>query len=129
MKTSWGRHFLNADPVRYEVHRVWIVEGTLKPSERHVYKRRIMYLDEDTWTALIGENFDANGRLWRVVGSMLNFSYDYPAPVNYDTFGVDLISGIYYVQALNGETEGVFYLPGKPESEWAPATLAGRGVR
>ena len=88
-----------------------------------------MYLDEDSWTAILGENYDSNGKLWRVLGAMINFSYDYPAPVSYDTVGVDLISGIYYVQALNGETEGLYYLPGKTEAEWAPATLAGRGVR
>ena len=128
-ETLLGRRFLNSAPVRYEVHRVWIVEGTLKPTERHVYKKRMLYLDEDSWNAILGENYDANGKLWRVLTTLITFSYDYPAPVTYNTVGVDLISGIYYIMALNSETGGCFYVPGKSDKDWSPAALAGRGVR
>ena len=36
---------LNQDLIRYEKHRVWVVEANLKPSERHVYSRRVAYFD------------------------------------------------------------------------------------
>ena len=32
---------------RWELHRVWVVEATLKPGQRHVYSKRTYYLDED----------------------------------------------------------------------------------
>lgn len=45
---------LNPDHTRYELHRVWEVEATLKPGQRHVYAKRHMYLDEDTWQLATG---------------------------------------------------------------------------
>ena len=59
---------------RYEMHRVWVVEATLKPSARHVASKKVIYLDEDSWMALIGEDYDAQGKLWKVRES-------YPVPV------------------------------------------------
>ncbi|KEZ04320.1 hypothetical protein GQ57_19260 [Burkholderia sp. MSh2] len=63
-----------ADGRRYEVHRVWVVEGTLKPTARHASSKKVFYLDEDSWLALVGEDYDAQGKLWKVRES-------YPIPV------------------------------------------------
>lgn len=57
---------LNPEYVRQEVHRVWVLEARLKPSARHVYTRRIFYLDEDSWGIMMSENYDREGNLWRV---------------------------------------------------------------
>ncbi len=59
---------------RYEMHRVWVVEATLKPSARHVASKKVFYLDEDSWLALVANDYDAQGKLWRVRES-------YPIPV------------------------------------------------
>jgi hypothetical protein len=56
---------VNPDYVRYELHRFWVIEGTLKPGMRHIYGKRIIYADEDTWLATWADNFDARGQLWR----------------------------------------------------------------
>jgi hypothetical protein len=32
---------LNPDLVRWELHRVWVVEATLKPEKRHIYSKRV----------------------------------------------------------------------------------------
>ncbi len=63
-----------ADSRRYEMHRVWVVEATLKPTARHVASKKVFYLDEDSWLALAGEDYDAQGKLWKVRES-------YPIPV------------------------------------------------
>ncbi|KWR84297.1 hypothetical protein RN01_07265 [Cupriavidus sp. SHE] len=63
-----------ANSRRYETHRVWIVEATLKSSARHVASKKVFYLDEDSWLALVGEDYDAQGKLWKVKES-------YPIPV------------------------------------------------
>lgn len=55
----------NPDVVRYERHRVWVIEGTLKPGMRHIYARRELYADEDSWLVLWADNYDARGSLWR----------------------------------------------------------------
>jgi hypothetical protein len=37
---------INQDHARYELHRVWVVDSTLKAGTDHVYKRRTLYVDE-----------------------------------------------------------------------------------
>ena len=57
---------LNADLARYEPHRVWVVEATLKPGTSHIYARRVFYVDEDTWTIVHADLYDRRNALWRV---------------------------------------------------------------
>lgn len=57
---------INPEHVRYELHRVWVIEGHLKEGLRHVYKKRVIYADEDTWLAFMGDNYDNRDNLWRV---------------------------------------------------------------
>lgn len=57
---------INPDYMRYELHRVWVVEGYLKDGMRHVYKKRRIYADEDTWLSHISESYDNQDQLWRV---------------------------------------------------------------
>ena len=56
---------VNPEYVRYELHRFWVIEGTLKPGMRHIYSKRVIYADEDTWMAMWADNFDSRGQLWR----------------------------------------------------------------
>lgn len=57
---------INPDFMRYELHRVWVVEGYLKDGLRHVYKKRRIYADEDSWLSYASENYDSRDQLWRV---------------------------------------------------------------
>lgn len=57
---------MNPEYLRYELHRVWVVEGTLKDGERHIYAKRNIYIDEDSWTASVIDHYDSRGELWRV---------------------------------------------------------------
>lgn len=57
--------FVSADFRRYELHRVWEIEGTVKEGVRHSAPKKTLYLDEDTWAALVGDDYDAQGKLWR----------------------------------------------------------------
>ncbi|MCA8031264.1 DUF1329 domain-containing protein [Burkholderia cepacia] len=59
---------------RYELHRVYVVEATLKSNMRHVSQKKVLYLDEDTYLALAGEDYDAQGKLWKA-------KEGYPIPV------------------------------------------------
>ncbi len=51
---------------RYELHRVWVVEATIKQGARHVSPKRTYYLDEDSWNAVLAEDYDVQGALWKV---------------------------------------------------------------
>ena len=53
---------------------MWVVEAKLKPGFRHIYSRRMMYWDEDGYSAGVGENYDAANKLYRVV-SVISFPF------------------------------------------------------
>ncbi|MBA5640078.1 DUF1329 domain-containing protein [Duganella sp. LX20W] len=57
---------MNQDLVRYELHRVWVVESTLKEGKRHIYGKRVFYLDEDSWQLAHVDIYDGRKELWRV---------------------------------------------------------------
>lgn len=57
---------INSDYARYELHRVWKVEGTLKDNERHIYAKRTFYIDEDSWQVSVADHYDNRGELWRI---------------------------------------------------------------
>lgn len=68
-----GENTINSKYVRYELRRVWVIEGELKSGVRHIYGRRVIYADEDTWLALWSDNYDNRDQLYRV--NYVNFYY------------------------------------------------------
>ena len=60
-----GERAVNPAMRRYELHRVWEIEGTVKAGLRHSTPKKTIYLDEDTWMATVGDDYDAQGRLWK----------------------------------------------------------------
>jgi hypothetical protein len=97
---------LNPELTRYELHRVWKVEATLKEGARHVYAKRTFYIDEDTWQAAIVDHYDGRGELWRV-GVEHEFQYrDVNVPWTVAEMLYDLQSGRYLAGSLTNE-EGI----------------------
>jgi hypothetical protein len=98
-----GKNTLNADLVRYELHRVWVVEGTLKPGQRHIYGKRTFYLDEDSWSVVSEDAYDTRGGLWRV--ALLGMVQYYDALVPWYRFGAvhDLTTGSYIAGGFDNE--------------------------
>ena len=94
---------VNPDHLRYELHRVWVVEATLKEGATHLYKRRTFYVDEDSWSILVTDIYDNRDELWRVSeGHVINY---YEKPVLWPTLTVhtDLQAGRYFVSGLDNE--------------------------
>jgi len=56
---------LNPASRRYELHRVWVVEATVKPGMRHIAPKRTFYLDEDSWNFVGAEDYDGQGKLFK----------------------------------------------------------------
>lgn len=69
---------LNPEHVRYELHRVWEVEATLKEGMRHIYAKRVFYIDEDSWSIAHIDQYDGRGELWRIREAHLMPFYDQP---------------------------------------------------
>ncbi len=124
-----GARFLSPDAVRWELHRVWVVDARLRPGKRHVYSRRVFYLDEDSWAALLSDQYDARGELYRVGVTLMAPSYDVPAPFADPFLHYDLATGAY---AINGWPSAAGWLrlgDCRAENEWSPDALAGAGIR
>ncbi|MNZ44111.1 hypothetical protein D3C78_617330 [compost metagenome] len=121
---------LNPDHVRWELHRVWVVEATLKEGKRHIYSKRVFYIDEDSWAALASDQYDGQGQLYRTVIATPTQSYDVVAPFTNSYFAYDLVGGIYtLVVHLGDEKGGLKYIKPLSERDWNADSLAGRGVR
>ncbi len=96
---------INPEHLRYEKHRVWVVEATLKEGQRHIYKRRTFYVDEDSWQILVVDQYDNRDQLWRVSeGHGINY---YEVPTYWTTLEVhtDLQAGRYLAIGLDNENE------------------------
>jgi hypothetical protein len=92
---------VNPDLMRYELHRVWIVEATLKPGQSHIYGKRRFYIDEDSWTVLMEEAYSRRGDLWRVALHGVALAYDVGVPWIRASIYHDLDSGSYFVGGLD----------------------------
>jgi hypothetical protein len=90
----------NPDYMRYELRRVWVLEADLKPGYRHIYKKRMLYLDEDTWHAVMADNYDARGELWKHAEQNYYYAYDMDAWEAGNAFYYDLNSGGYVAYNL-----------------------------
>ncbi len=115
---------INPDYTRYELHRVWVVDGTLKAGFSHVYRRRTFYLDEDSWTILLEDTYGNRGDLWRVGIHGQEQYYDVPGS-GY-RYGIihDLDSGTYYAGGLDNEMKsvGTFEIKGRV-SDYVPDAI------
>nr|WP_316644662.1 DUF1329 domain-containing protein [uncultured Roseateles sp.] len=60
------KDFIAATHRRYELHRVWVVEATVKPGVRHLAPKRTFYVDEDSWNPLLADDYDGQGKLWKL---------------------------------------------------------------
>ena len=120
---------INQDLTRYELHRVWVVDATLKPGANHVYSRRTFYVDEDSWQVLAVDQYDGRGQLWRVSEAhCVNY---YEVPLFWSTLEVhtDLLAGRYLAIGLDNEGDSYEYGLKRNPGDYTPAKLRQEGVR
>ncbi|MFY9178790.1 MAG: DUF1329 domain-containing protein [Venatoribacter sp.] len=121
---------INQDLTRYELHRVWKVEATLKEGKRHIYAKRTFYLDEDTWQATEIDHYDGRGELWRVAEAHNLMYYDNLVPWYAVETLYDLSSGRYLVLGLDNEEKSSYEWNFKRSSgDYTPNALRRGGVR
>ena len=119
---------INQDLTRYELHRVWEVVGTVKPSERHIYAKRHMYIDEDSWQVALVDHYDGRGQLWRVAEGHAQFYYDHQVPAYTVEALYDIIAGRYIALGMKNEEKRSFEFGfAAKAADYTPAAL--RDVR
>jgi hypothetical protein len=125
-----SERFLNPDYVRWELHRVWAVEATLRPGKRHVIPKRRFYLDEDTWQGVLGEGWDAQGKLWKSYFALTFIMPQFPVSGAYTYGAYNLQTEAWMIDNMMNESSLAYKkVPRHPDSFFSPETLAGLGVR
>ncbi|MBT8144818.1 MAG: DUF1329 domain-containing protein [Gammaproteobacteria bacterium] len=121
---------INQDHARYELHRVWVVDATLKDGIRHVYKRRTFYIDEDSWQILAEDIYDNRDQIWRVAeGHAINY---YDVPTLWTTLDVytDLQVGRYLALGLNNQQNKTYeFVDSLGRNDFSPSALRRAGTR
>ncbi|GAA6129770.1 DUF1329 domain-containing protein [Halopseudomonas sabulinigri] len=91
---------LNPELLRYELHRVWVVDAVLRTGYRHPYAARRFYVDEDSWQILAVDLRDKNGEL---------IGLQEAHPINY--YDVPMVSStletLYHLQDGNYFVDGL----------------------
>ena len=120
----------NPDLMRYELHRVWVVQADLKEGERHIFKKRVLYIDEDSWLTVASDQYDTRGDLWRTqLGLSIN-AFDIGGVHRRAYFYHDLISHEYFADGLLNYTTPVAYnQEQKSPSYYSSGSLRKLGVR
>jgi len=93
----------NQDVPRYEKHRLWVVEGNVKPGISHQFSKRMIYVDEDCWCITMVDLYDKRGQLWRFQEGHVLAAYDVPAIGASPELIFDFNSGVYFATALTNE--------------------------
>jgi hypothetical protein len=126
-----GPRHLNPDHVRWELHRVWVVESNLKAGKRHTSPKSRYYIDEDTWWPVLGDRWDANGQLWRALFQIPVAMPDLPGQVGTTWGAYELLTGNYVATSVFNEQKEQFkhVSPRFKEDYFSPESMGGEGVR
>ncbi|MBS1158599.1 MAG: uncharacterized protein H6R15_1018 [Proteobacteria bacterium] len=124
-----GKNFMSPDHVRWELHRMWVVEATLAEGQRHPAVRSRYYIDEDSWTAILGDRWDAKGQLWHSLFALPILAPDLPGVETYTAGFYDLISGTWMLIGEIGDKAQLRPVARKPDSLFTPDGLVAEGVR
>ena len=124
-----GPQFVNPEHVRFELHRVWVVDAELKAGARHTVPKRRFYIDEDSWNVLVTDQWDAKGQLWKNINIMPWVYPDVPTFTNFQHVIYNLQSKAYNLQnAMNRAPGGMSFKP-MAEGFYTTQSLERSGVR
>jgi hypothetical protein len=124
------KNHINQDLARYELHRVWVVDSTLKAGTSHLYSRRTLYVDEDSWQIVAVDCYDRRGQLYRVQeGHVINY-YELPNLWTTLELVMDMSNGRYLALGLQNEEARTYdFTIKRTPADYQPNALQRRGVR
>ncbi len=120
---------LDPDYMRYELHRVHVVDAKLRDGFRHINSRRTFYLDEDSYQILLIDHYDSRGDIWRFSEAHSINYYDVPTFWSTVESHHDLQSGRYIAVGLDNQDQVNTFNTPLDESNYTPSALRKRGRR
>jgi len=109
-KDMMDKGWIKPDLLRYELHRVWVVDATLKPGMSHVVARKTFFVDEDSHSIALEDSYDGRGNLWRAHAYPLVQAYDAKVMFQAPFITSDLTNGNVLVEALTNERKAPAYV-------------------
>lgn len=129
-KQIMGPNHANPDAIRYELHRVWVIDATLAAGKHHVVPHRRLYLDEDTWFAVYSDSWDDKGNLWKFGQGTPYLMPDVPAVILGSQFIYDFDVGGYMLGfAFNNEPGQYRITAPHAPATFTPESMAAHAVR
>lgn len=128
----FGPKHIKPEAVRFERHRVWVVEATLKADARHAYSKRTLYIDEDSWNIVETDGYGHDGKLWRVGLNYLFPLYDGGGVFSFTYGFYDLEKGNYFLTYTTGENGAPLMRVSDHATRpnlFTPAGMPGTGLR
>ncbi|MEH6490965.1 DUF1329 domain-containing protein [Halopseudomonas sp.] len=121
---------INPDYTRFELHRVWEVQGNVKEGQRHIYAQRNFFVDEDSWLITLADHYDGRGTLWRVGEGHVGFNYKEKLPGYSIETLYDLLAGRYIALGMYSEEASAPQYDFQPNyNQFTPAALRSSGIR
>ena len=123
-----AKYYPDPSSLYYELHRAYRIEATTREGKRHLYKRRVIFLDEDSWIAVAADLYDSRGELSRTHQGFIGRHADNAGHawclLNNDV-SYDLLGGTYVVTTRDITPDGANIT----EDDFTPVTLRNRGAR
>ncbi len=123
-----GLH-INQDVARYEIHRMWVVEANNRPEVRHTFKKRMIYFDEDTWTATMIDNYDHRDQFYKFQEGHLVCLPTILSCSTVPEIIYDLQSRVYFATAMINEDKPNDFTVSFEEKHYDPNKVARRATR
>jgi len=118
---------LNPELLRYELHRVWVVDATLRTGYHHPYQTRRFYIDEDSWQIVAVDLRDNKGELTAVQESHPISYYELPMFNSTLETLYHLKSGDYFVDGLDNNEPMYDFTAQMSPRDFSPQALRREG--
>ncbi|MWV11140.1 DUF1329 domain-containing protein [Pseudomonas sp. R-28-1W-6] len=119
---------VNPELLRYELHRVWVVEATLRKGHSHPYAKRRFYLDEDSWQILAVDLYDKSGTLIGLQEAHPISYYDVPAFISTLETIYDFKGDRYFVDGLDNNEPMYDFNVKLSKGDFTAAALRREGI-
>ncbi|HSW14343.1 MAG TPA: DUF1329 domain-containing protein [Solimonas sp.] len=96
---------INQEWPHYELHRVWVVEAALKAGSAHPVRKRIFYIDEDSWNIAAVDLLDVYDQAYQFQEAHLYFDPQLRANAAVAELVYQFDTGRYLVSGLVSATD------------------------
>ncbi len=130
LEEAMGPASIKPNMRHYELHRVWEIEGTVKAGVRHSTPKKTLYVDEDTWLVAVGDDFDAQGKIWKAKENYITPQWEIGACASSASVYNDLISGRYVLdETIIGTGKDLkFHAPGSTDPRLKDGYFTGENL-